>query len=91
VHPVNREYRADLVFEADPSQYYGGGFLSEEKSDSWAIAPGEAREVDFYIRVPEAAARIVPRLQIGSPFTMNEGHHAVPDCVVTKMYCLDDE
>jgi hypothetical protein len=89
-HPINWGYRPDLVFEADRSQFYGAGFVSEEKSDSWAIAPGETREIDFYIRVPEAAARVVPRLQIGSAFTMNEGHRAVADCVITHIYCLDD-
>lgn len=87
-HPINWGYRPDLVFQADSKNYYGAVFATEELADAKAVAPGEAQDIDFYIRT--AASEIMPRLEIGSTFTMNEGTRSVADCVITRIYRLDD-
>lgn len=85
-HPINWGYGPDLKFEADDKWQYGGGFVHNAAPDEPALSPGETREFDFYIRIAEAAAEIMPKLTAGSRFTMNEGKHLVADCVVTKIY-----
>lgn len=85
-HPISWGYRPDLKFEADDEWCYGAGFVHNQDHNDFAISPGETREFEFYIRVEAAAAEIMPKLTIGSRFTMNEGSRPVADCVVTKIY-----
>jgi translation elongation factor EF-Tu-like GTPase len=86
-YPINWGYRPDLVFEND-GQYYGALLLSTQPPGSPAISPGEGREIDFYLR--SLASQVMPRLKIGSHFTMNEGTRAVADCVIVKIYRADN-
>jgi hypothetical protein len=89
-HAIDWGYRPLLVFQADPTNYYGTLLATEGSADGWAIAPGETKQIDFYIWAREAASQILPRLTIGSRFTMNEGSHLMADCTITHVYRIGD-
>lgn len=90
-NPIYWSYRADLSFQIKKEPYYGFVFVfdtAETQPGDLAIAPGGTREMDFYIRT--VASEIMPHLVIGSMFTINEGPRSIADCLVTRIYRLDD-
>lgn len=85
-HPISWGYRPDLKFEVDDKWFYSAILVHDQAPDAPSVSPGETRDLDFHIYYEDAAAKIKPKLSVGSRFTMNEGKHPVADCVVTKIY-----